>query len=479
MVSVPAEVSLDHQAFPLVEDAVLTCDETGRHRVRYRFELPYFAPFWRPLLERRARLIETAADSGQPIPSNLPWWAPPAPQSLSTSAMVACICLLSGVWSYGGGTGGLLTQTLPYAADRYDVGQSALGVGLAAVRLGILLALVLGLVADRVGRRRFIVVASVTHCVLTALVGLAPTFETYVAGHVALRCLDVALSVALGVLAAELVPAGNRAITLSLVLLANGVGLALAVASLPIAAAGDAGFTTVYLLQLLAIPLVLDAARRLNESPRYLAHAREPHRYRELLGRTYRGRLAMVGGAAMLGAAFVVPTSEFFNLYLDAHGFNAFEIVFFLACTGAPSFAMLVVGGRLADLRSRKRVGVPLILAGTSSYAAFFLVDGIWLWPTAFGGAMLSSAGGAALLPFRIELFPTRVRSAASIVVLAATVIGSVAGLGVVALLADPLGLGPAIAVLAVGPAVGVLVVALGLPETARRELEDTSLEQN
>jgi len=475
---VPSSAPLEHHALPLVENATLTRDARGRHRVRYRFELPYFAFFWRPLLARRARQIERAADAGRALPANLPWWGPPVPQDLQTSAAVACICLLSGTWSYGGGTGGLLTQTLPYAADRYDVGDGALGTGLAVVRVGVLLALLLGLAADRVGRRRFVVVAAVGHCLLTAVIGLAPTFETYIAGHVALRCVDVALGVALGVLAAEVVPAGNRALTLALVLLASGAGLALAVGSLPIAAAGSGGFATVYALQLLGLPLVLSAARRLNESPRYLAHAREPHRYGELLHPPYRGRVIVVGGAALLGAVFFVPTTEFFNRYLDdEHGFSSYEIVLFLAITGAPSFIMLVLGGRLADLRTRKGVAVPLLLCALIAYALFYLVDGVWLWLAAFAGAMLGSAGGAALAPYRAEMFPTRVRSAASTVIVSAAVVGSAIGLAAVAVFGDSFGVGPTIATLAVPALLGVVVVVVAFPETARRELEDTSLE--
>jgi hypothetical protein len=54
-------------------------------------------------------------------------------------------------------------------------------------------------------------------------------------------------------------------------------------------------------------------------------------------------------------------------------------------------------------------------------------------------------------------------------------VTGSAAGLAVVGLLSDSLGLGPAIAVLALLPLVALAIVAVAFPETARRELEETS----
>ena len=124
---------------------------------------------------------------------------------------------------------------------------------------------------------------------------MAPDFESYIAGHVALRCLDVALGVALGVLAVESVPAGNRGLTLALLLLANGLGLAMAVAVLPLAAAGRSGLAAAYGLQLLALPLMVHAGRRLAESARFVAHVHERHRYRELLSAPYLRRVALVG----------------------------------------------------------------------------------------------------------------------------------------------------------------------------------------
>jgi predicted MFS family arabinose efflux permease len=387
--------------------------------------------------------------------------------------------LITLLWSYGGGALSLLSLTLPYAADVYSVGNRSLATGLAVVRAGVLLALLLGPMADRFGRRRLVINAAIAHCVLAGAIGLAPTFELYIAGHVLLRCIDTALSIAIAILVAELVPAGSRAVALSLVGLAAGGGIVLAVMSLPLAAAGRAGFAAVYLLQLLAIPLILHAARHLAESPRFLRHVSEPHRYRDVLRGIYGRRLMLLGGTAFLAAAFTAPTLEFTTRYLsDTHGFSSFEIVVFLAVTGLPSFPMLILGGRLADLRSRKGIGIPLVGASTLAYAGFYLASGFLIWPLALAGAMLGSAGGAALAPYGSELFATRIRSEAQTLTLVMAVTGSAAGLAIVGVLSGSVGLGGSIAVLAVFPLVALVVVALGFPETARRELEETSGEE-
>lgn len=466
---------LPAQALPVAVGAVMS-ERGGRHRVDYRLPIPYFGLLWAPLVARRARAIERAADAGEPWPEDLPWWAPPEPLDERALRSVAALCLISLLWSYGGGTLSLVSLTLPYAADVYEVGNRELATGLGVVRAGVLLALVLGPLADSIGRRRLVVSAALAHCLLAGALGLAPTFELYVGGHLLLRCLDTALGIAVVVLVAELVPAGSRAVALALVGLAAGGGIALAVMAMPLAAAGRTGFAAAYLLQLAAIPLVLHAARHIAESPRFLRHAGEPHGYREVLRGIYARRLRLLGGTAFLAAAFTAPTLEFTTRYLaDEHGFGALEIVVFLAVTGLPSLPMVILGGRLADLRSRKGVAIPLLAASTFAYAGFYLADGALIWPLALAGAMLGSAGGSALAPYGSELFATRIRAEAQTLTLATGILGSATGLGLVAVLSDPLGLGPSIALLAGLPLAALVVVWRAFPETARRELEDTS----
>ena len=195
-----------------------------------------------------------------------------------------------------------------------------------------------------------------------------------------------------------------------------------------------------------------------------------------MLGGIYRRRLLLVGGTTFLASAFTAPTLEFTTRYLHTeHGFSSFEIVTFLAVTGLPSFPMLLLGGRIADMVSRKGVGIPLVAGSTLAYAGFYLASGALIWPLALAGAMLGSAGGAALAPDGAELFATRIRSEAQTLALVMGVTGSATGLGIVGLLSSPLGLGPSIALLAGLPLAGLGVVAVAFPETARRELEDTS----
>jgi MFS family permease len=470
-------VILPPEVLPMAAEARLERGADGRHRVTYRVAVPYFRLLWAPLVRRRARRVEAAADAGAELPRETPWWAPPVPHTADQNAAIAAIALIAIATGYAGGAGGLLTQTLPYAADTFGASDAALGVGLAVVRVGVLLALAIGPFADRVGRRRFAAVAAVAHCVLAAAIGLAPTFATYIGAHVVLRCLDAGLSVSLFVLAVEVVPARNRTTIVSLLALASGAAGAVAVAAIPLAAAGRGGLVAAYALQLLALPVVLRAVRRLPESHRFVAHAGERHGLRELVGsRSVRARLALLGGSVFLSSLFFAPLTDFYNRYLDrVQGLSPGAIVLFIVITTAPAIPGLLIGARQADTRGRKRVGVPLGAVSVLAYVGFLTTGAVPIWPLAAVGNALASASAVALVVYGPEMLPTRVRAAGNNAILAMSVSGSAVGLVVAGALSGPLGIGHAVAVLAVFPLVTLAIVALRFPETAGRDLEETS----
>ncbi|HKJ35065.1 MAG TPA: MFS transporter [Solirubrobacterales bacterium] len=469
--------TLGPEQLPVASSAELTSTAAG-HRVTWRLEMPYFGALWRPLIARRARRIERAADRGEPLPRDRPWWAPPEHLGPEQQATIAIAALLTAIYSFGGGTLGLLSTTLPAAADIYGADDSTLAVGLAVVRGGVVVALLVGTLADRLGRRRVIVSAAIAHCVLVAAIGLAPGFGLYVGGHLLLRTIDTALAIALAVIVIERVPARSRATSLALLAVASGIGIGLATLALPLAESGRAGFALAYGAQLLAIPLVLSAARTLEESPRFIRHQSEPHAYRELLAAPYRRRLLMLGIATLLAAAFVAPALEFLTQYLtDGRGLSAGAAVLLLGLMGLAAGPGLIGGGILADSHGRRTVAIPAFIASLAAFVAFYLGSGILPWIAGPIAAAIGAAGGAAAGPYGGELFPTRIRSAAQTLILVLTIVGSVLGLGAIALLRDSLTLGEAIAANGLGAVVAIIIFIAYFPETAGRDLDETSID--
>jgi MFS family permease len=273
--------------------------------------------------------------------------------------------------------------------------------------------------------------------------------------------------------AAEEVPARTRAYAVSLLAMAGGLGAGTALVALKLADVGVRGWRLLYVLPLVALPLVASVRRRLPESRRFLA----PHPEVRIAG--HGGRLWLLAASGLLTNLFIAPQSQFTNQYLRAErGFSAGRISLLSLITGAPGAVGIIVGGRIADIRGRRRVAAIALTAGAICTVAFFFSRGwpLWAWP--FVGSMVSAASIPALGVYGPELFPTSLRGRANGLVGVCALGGSAAGLALAGVLGDYFGrLGPAMAILATGP---VLVAALVLtlyPETAGRELEELNPE--
>jgi MFS family permease len=450
------------------------CTDVGFEdgRLTYTVALPWFGQLLRPFLRLRAMRVERAMRAGHRLPGAAVW-GPPAPMDEAAYGALATACLLSLLIGYGGA---LLTQTNAYAAKVYTVSDGALGVGLAIARAGVAPALVLGLMADRWGRRSFIARGVIVHLLLVGVTGLAPTFAIFIAGHTLVRAMDTALGVALAVLIAESIPAADRAYAVALVGVVGGFGIFLASLTLPVAAAGRTGLMIVHLLQLLALPVALRVSRHLRESSRYLSHSSERPRLSEFAALPYRRNLLKAGGALLCVFVFLGPATELTNRYLDTERhFSPGRIVLYLIVSSLPFLPMTVVGSRQADLRGRKPVAVAGIVGATAAYVALFLVGAPWIWALGPLGSAFAAPGYAAASVYATELFPTRLRATAGTLLQTFGVVGAAIGLICVGALSSSLGTGHSIACLGVFTIAAAVIVVGTFPETARKSLEVTS----
>jgi MFS family permease len=435
---------------------------------RYRFSIPWFT--WLFALPVRAligrRWHQPHHHQG---PRRNPWWAPP---DRLDQRQVLVLGLLAAASMSSAFINTLFTQTVKFAADDFGVGNAGIGVAGSVVRAGIVLTLPAAVLADRIGRKRVVTAVAWAAPIVTALGAIAPTFPVLVATQAVGRPLGLALDFLVAVVAAEEMPKNSRAYAVSVLAMASGLGAGVAVMSLPLADIGESSWRYIYVVALVWLVVAVDIARRLPETTRF----ERPH---VVAPRLDRRRFATLATVAVAANVFVAPASFFQNAYLrDARGFSGSLIAVFTIATATPAGIGLVIGGRTADVRGRRRLLATALPVATILIVVSFAVAGAPMWVAAFAGGFVGSLAYPALAVYRAELFPTGNRGRAAGLLTASALLGGIGGLLLAGALLD--GGWPharVMALLALGQVVVVVTVLSSFPETAHRELEDLNPE--
>jgi len=431
-------------------------------RTEYRLAIPWFG--WLFPLPVRALIARRGQPPSHDPPARSPWWAPPDRIDQRQALVLGLLAAASMSSAF---INTLFTQTAQFAADDFGVGDFGFGVAGAVVRAGIVFALPFAVLADRWGRRRVIRAMAWAAPIITALGALAPTFPLLVATQAIGRPLGLALDFLIAVVVAEEMPRNSRAYAVSVMAMASGLGSGIAVMALPLSDIGESSWRLVYLVTLVWLVVAVDITRRLPETLRF----ERPHVVAPPLDRS---RFATLATVAVFANFFVAPASFFQNRYLrEVRGMDAGMISLFTLTTATPAALGLVLGGRIADFRGRRRVIAVTIPLATSLLALSFTVGGPPMWFSAFAGGFLGGIAYPALAVYRAELFPTGNRGRAAGMLTAAALLGGIGGILLTGHLVDGgASYGSVIALVALGQLVVVAVVLLRFPETAHKELE-------
>ena len=469
-------------------DAPITGPTVVRLTATARLRVPFFGWFvaLQCALATRSQLphlggrIAAASTNAPPPPPARRWpIVPPVPFTADQAERLAALAAVALIAQF---SGSLLTQNGDAVTRAFDRSDEALGTALAVARAGVLVSLVAVALADRLGRRRLIILALVGSCAANAVTAVAPSFEVFTGAQMMTRALVNTVLVVAGIAAVEEAPEGARAFATAMFALALGAGFGLAVVLLPTADLGDHGWRLSFAISAAAVLLVPLLGRHLNETRRFerLSQRRARlGRLREVFDRQYGRRFMLLGLAAFLTNVFSAPSSQLANRYLtDAHDFSNSDVAFFRVVTaGLPGVIGVLLAGRLAESRGRRPVAIVGLLVATVTQAAFFLAhNDLVLWLTPAIAIVAAACGGLALGTLDAELFPTEVRGTSNGFLLVAGVSGSATGL----VLATQLkgfagGLGPAIALCGLASLAAAVLVAPRLPETATRRLDDVS----
>jgi MFS family permease len=470
-----AERAVDENTFEAVDGPVseyrrvldvTPVGDGGRHSVIETVDFRIAVPVWHPLF---TALFKRAYRDRGPEEGPLPFWAPPQRFNARSSTVLAVLCTLSLLAGY---LGTLITQTMTFAADEFDASRTQQSATLAAVRVGVLGALLITSIADRRGRRKLLLLSGLCAAVAAGAGAFAPNLVALGATQTVSRGFSTAFALLITVVAAEETPAGSRAYAVSLLAMTAGLGAGICLMVLPIADMDPRAWRIIYLVPLLGLLTLRHAARLLPESRRYSApHAEHPRG-------SHLGRLVLLSVTAFLAAMYSAPASQLQNDFLRVErGFSAAQISAFSLITGTLGFLGVVVGGRLADTRGRRQVGSIAVVAGAAFTTLAYLNSGYLLWLFATVGFMAGAATIPALGVYGPELFPTAQRGRANGVIQIVAVTGSSVGLLIAGTIADRSGLGDAMTVLLIAPVLVGLAVVKFYPETAGLELEELNPE--
>jgi putative MFS transporter len=383
----------------------------------------------------------------------------------------------------------LFSLNLKHIQADLGLAEASLGWLGGFVRAGTLLAILVTLAADRVGRRRVLLVTVVAYTLLTGATAFAPNTLTFVALQFASRIFAVAESqLAVVVIAEEFAPA-NRGWAIGALGAIQACGAGLAALLFAFVGVLPFGWRSLYLVGLVPLALVAWWRRKMPETARFESLARDP-RFRigargtlaPLLGlvRDHPGRFLAVAAVSFAFSFAQAPALFFAPKYLqDVHGWGPGGVAALNLIGGGVAIVANPLGGRLSDRIGRKPVTIAFALAWTACAIAFYRAGGpavgvVW-------AAMLFAAFGldTTFSASSVELFPTSQRSTAAGGRSLMSGIGAVAGLAAVSLLyarlqSNWLAISAiALSVLAIPP-----VVALFFPETARRALEEVAPER-
>jgi putative MFS transporter len=376
---------------------------------------------------------------------------------------------------------GILALALPAIQRSLAIGEAEVGTMLAIIRLGMLPALAIGVLADRYGRRRLLLATIIGFTACTALTAAAPTAAVFVGLQFVARIFMAAEDTLGIVVVAEELAAARRGFALGVLAALGGIGHGLAAVGYAAVGAGPHGWRTLYVVGALPLLVVAWVRRRLAETRRFVAsqqrHAASLHAVwaplRDLV-REYPRRA--FGLAVMVFATYfvMIPAISFQSKFLqEAHGYSAGVVATLYFVGGLLSVATQLVVGRVSDRIGRKPAVLVTLALMTAGTLLLYRGSG----PSVLAGwiVMVCAYLGLDIMlsAFGSELFPTAYRSTASSARSVTANVGASLGLALEGAVFTWTGSHGVALSWMLPPLVLVPLALLVLPETARRELEE------
>ena len=362
-------------------------------------------------------------------------------------------------------------------ADQAGLSGTKLGIGLAIIRLASLGGLPAAGLADRLGRRRTLIIFCAVGLAITVASAASPGYWWFVVIFALGRPMLSATNALAGVSAAEETSTHDRAKAIALIAAGYGIGTGL-VAFLHGLVGGQLGFRGLVALAVVPLVLMPFVARRVEEPDRFARQTVAPEHRLPVLSAVapqFRRRLVTVSVIAFALSAVTGPVNSFVYLYAEnvvhVKGYVTSAMV---AAAGVTGLCGLLLGRYTADRFGRR----PTIAIAMTAIAGLGVLTYSGSTAGVLIGYVLGVLAASTIAPaagsFVNELFPTSVRASVAGWQVAVGVLGASAGLLAFGAIAD---VGNRFGVAAVAtflPPLAALVLLAFLPETRDRELEDS-----
>ena len=410
-------------------------------------------------------------------------WAPAARRRGMTRDHIVMLMLLCAAAFFDGYDTSVKSLALKQIRESFGLSKSAASALLAVVFFGAIPALALTRWADRVGRRKVLMVSVLGYTTFSGLTALAPNAGVFTAFQFGQQIFLIAEGALVWTMAAEELPASARGFGFGVL----GMNMMLGTGCAAILYGGifdplGISWRWLYVVGVPPLLLVSVLRRRLPESRRFVAaqqRKRLAERWQQILRPPHRRWLVLVVVTCVL-VQLTQQATVFAVDYLQTdRGIGTSAANGMLVLAGLPGIPLMVMAGALSDRLGRRQVACSLAMVSLVGALGFYWLPGspvvllICLTLTVVG------AMGAfpTLATYPSELFPTGLRGLASSWSNTAQVFGRTASLGLAAVLLAATDENQSItaSVLTVGPFLAVVLIATLFPDTHGRELEETS----
>lgn len=377
-----------------------------------------------------------------------------------------------------------ITQILPDLRSEFMLSKSAGGLLVAGVNVGAIAAWLLIRRADRWGRRRLLAWTIAGYTLFTVASGLATGPYSFAAAQFLARMFLLAEWAVAMMVAAEEFPAERRGFVIGVIQAFSSLGSVLCAGIVPFLLGTELGWRSVYFVGVVPLLLLAWARRGLRETRRFTEQVgSEPggggSAFTAILRGPYAGRVVLMGIIWMLIYACTQNAITFWKEFAVAErGFSDGDVGRAITIAAIAAMPLVFGVGSLLDWIGR-RWGAVIVFTVTS-FGVFGCYSFHETWALT-ACLSLSIFGATGVLPvlssFNTELFPTALRGDAfGWANNGIGRIGHVLSPVLIGVAAESFGWGAVVRTTAILPLVAAVIVMSCLPETAGRELEETSM---